>query len=88
MTVDSHTIPACDSVKLLGLRIDANLSYATHINYVISRVKQTRVMLIRLAHLFDRCNRQYLVKSLILPIINMYDFIYASAPSTYVPASA
>jgi hypothetical protein len=69
-------------VKLLGLRIDSDLSYASHVNYVISRIKQTKVMLIRLAYLFDRYTRQYLVKSLTLPIINLYDFIYASATSS------
>jgi hypothetical protein len=79
VTVHSHKVAACECVTLLGLRIDTNLSYASHVNYVISRVKQTRVMLWRLAHLFDFHTRQYLVKALILPIINLYDFIYASA---------
>ena len=82
ITVDSHILRACDCVKLLGLRIDGNLSYVSHINYVVSRTKQVRVMLTRLAHLFDRYTRQYLVKTLILPVINLYDFIYASASSS------
>jgi hypothetical protein len=54
ITVDTHRIEACNKVKLLGLRIDNNLLYASHINYVISRMKQIRAMLFRLRHLFDR----------------------------------
>ena len=79
ITVDSHTVTASNSVKLLGLRIDSNLTYISHANYVISRIKQVRVMLTRLSHLLDRYTREYLVKVLILPVINLYDFIYAAA---------
>ena len=82
VTIDTHIIPACDSVKLLGLRIDGNMSYATHVNYVISRIKQAKVMLARLAHIFDRHTRLHLVKALIFPVINLYDFIYASASAS------
>ena len=39
-------------------------------------------MLARLAHLFDRHMREYLVKALVVPIINLYDFIYAAASSS------
>ena len=79
ITVDTHVMPVCSTIKLLGLRIDSNMSYTTHINYVISRIKYVRVMLARLSHLFDFRTRQYLVKALVFPIINLYDFIYAAA---------
>jgi hypothetical protein len=82
ITVASHVMRACNSVKLLGLRIDSNLSYSTHVNYVISRIKQVRVMLVKLSHVFDFHIRQYLVKALVFPIVNLYDFIYASASSS------
>jgi hypothetical protein len=39
-------------------------------------------MLRRLGYLFDRHTRQYLAKALVLPVINMYDFIYAAATSS------
>ena len=84
INIDGHTIKAGDSVKLLGLRIDSNLCYTSHINYVISRVKQITIMLIRLAHLFSRSIRQDIVKALVLPVINLYDFIYASASTSYL----
>ena len=86
VTVGAHTRSACDSVSLLGLRIDNNLSYTSHVNYVISRINQVKVMLIRLSHLFDRYTRLYLVKALLLPIINLYDFIYDSAKLTNLHA--
>jgi hypothetical protein len=38
-------------------------------------------MLFRLSYLFDRYMRQCLVKALVLPVINLYDLIYASASS-------
>ena len=82
INVDCNFIPSCSNVRLLGLRIDNDLSYTSHINYVISRIKQAKIMLIRLSHLFDRYTRQYLVKGLILPVINLYDFIYVSGSST------
>ena len=62
--------------------MDSNLSYASHVNYVISRIQQVKVMLSRLTYLFDHYERLYLVKALILPIINLYDFIYSSAASS------
>ena len=38
-------------------------------------------MLSRLSYLFDRSMRNYIARTLIFPIIIMYDFIYASASS-------
>jgi hypothetical protein len=91
ITVDTHIVPSSNSVTLLRLRIDSNLSYVSHVNYVISRVRQVNVMLTRLFYMFDCYTRQYLVKSLALPIVNLYDFIYASASvsslHTYVRCS-
>jgi hypothetical protein len=81
IAVGGHKIHTSDCVKLLGFQIDANLSYSSHINYVISRMKRVGVILVRFTHLFDRYMRQYLVKALILPVINLYSFIYASANS-------
>jgi hypothetical protein len=48
----------------------------------MSRIKQLKVMLTRLGHLFDRCDRVYLVKAMILNIINFYGFDYLSTSST------
>ena len=82
ISIDSSIVPVSDNVKLLGLRIDSNLSYISQVNYVISRIKQVKVMLYRLGYIFDRNYRLDIVKALILPIINLYDFIYASASSS------
>jgi hypothetical protein len=73
--IDSHKVLIGDCVTLLGLRIDSNLSYVSHVNYVISRIKQIRVMLSRLAHLFDFHIRQYLVKALITHLLQSHAYI-------------
>jgi hypothetical protein len=39
-------------------------------------------MLARLSHVFDSYIREYVVKALVLPVINLYDFIYAAASSS------
>lgn len=68
-----------DNVNMLGLRIDSNLQWASHINYVVSRIKHFRIMLFRLRYLFDVPMRIYLAKTFVFPIINLYDFIYGAA---------
>ena len=79
LSVENQIILKLDVVNFLGLRIDADLQWTTHINYVISRMKQTRTMLARIPFLFDTNTRIYLAKTLVLLIINMYDFIYGSS---------
>jgi hypothetical protein len=86
VTVCTHTMSACESVCPLGLKIDSNLSYASHVNYVISSINQVKAMLIRLAHLFDRYTRVYSVKALLLPITNLYAFVYDPATVTNLHA--
>jgi hypothetical protein len=53
VTINSHKVLVCDCVTLLGLRIECNLSYVSDVNYAIARTRHTRVMLSRLAHLFN-----------------------------------
>jgi hypothetical protein len=68
-------------VNFLGLRIDAGLQWTAHINYVISRIKQIRMLFARLPLFLDRNIRIYLTKTFVFPIINMYDFLYGTAAS-------
>jgi hypothetical protein len=60
----------------LGLRLGANLHWASHVNYIISRIRHVRLIRARFAFLFDRSMRIYLRKSLLFPVIGLYDFIY------------
>jgi hypothetical protein len=73
-----QTVTRSDSVTYLGLRIDSRLDWHVHINYVVSRIGQFRYMLNRLRCAFDPVLRAYLAKTLILPVIDLYDFIYCS----------
>jgi hypothetical protein len=40
ITIGMQSVPPSDNVRLLGLRIDNDMSYNSHINYVISRIQQ------------------------------------------------
>jgi hypothetical protein len=84
MKVEGEFISKSDNVTYLGLRLDANLQWSSHINYVISRINLIRVVKSRFAYMFDTSLRIYLAKVLVFPVINLYDFIYGTAPSKYL----
>ena len=73
-----------DEAVYLGLRLDAKLQWSSHINYVVSRIKRVRVIFSRLAYLFNRSVRICICRSLVFPIISVYDFIYGVASMKYL----
>ena len=81
LKVCSQVILKSDVAKFLGLRIDDKLQWIADVNYIISRIKRIRMMFARLPLFFDTNMRIYLAKTFVLPIINMYDFIYGAASS-------
>jgi hypothetical protein len=83
LKVGGEYVLCAKQVVYLGLRIDTKLQWLGHINYVISRIRQVRIVC-RYSYLFDRSLRVCLCKSLIFPIISQYDYIYASAPRKYL----
>jgi hypothetical protein len=81
MKIGNVTVLKSERINLLGLRIDDRLRWTAHVNYIISRIKQVRIMFARLPYLFDLTTRIYLAKTFIFPIINLYDVIYGAAPA-------
>ena len=80
--VGTQLIASSDDIVYLGLRIDSRLKWHGHIQYVVSRIKQFRLLLSRLKGVFNLSLRIYLTKVLILPVIDLYDFIYCSGTSS------
>jgi hypothetical protein len=76
--VGAQNISCSDDIVYLGLRIDRHFSWHGHIEYVISRIRQFRLILCRLKGVFDLSLRIYLTKTLIMPVIDLYDFIYCT----------
>ena len=77
--IGAQDITPSDCVTYLGLRIDPGLTWHNHIQYVISRVKQFKRLLWKFNGAFDAKLRNHLAKTLILPVISLYDFIYSTA---------
>jgi hypothetical protein len=80
--VGARKVAPIPSIIYLGLRIDSGLSWHDHIQHVISRVKQFRLMIRKLRGALTVSIRIYLTKVLILPIINLYNFIYCTGYAT------
>ena len=81
MRISNQIITKSESVNLLGLRIDSNLQWTSHINYVVARIRVFRLLLFKLRFLIDVPTRILIVKSMVLPVVNLYDFIYDTAPA-------
>jgi hypothetical protein len=80
-SVGQDVICRSDEVTYLGLRIDSQLDWHVHINYIIFRIRQFRYTLNRLRCSSNPNLRAYLAKVFILPVIDLYDFIYCTASS-------
>ena len=77
--VTDQFIMKSDHVNFLGLRIDSTLHWTPHVNYVTARIRHFRMILTKLRSLLDLQTRIYLTKTLMLPVINLYNFIYGAA---------
>jgi hypothetical protein len=82
INVGGDQVSCSHVVKYLGLRVDDNLSWSTHINYVISRMRLLMLAFNRLRFAFSREIRLHLTKTLIMPVIDLYDFIYGVADNS------
>jgi hypothetical protein len=79
--IAGELVQKSEHVNLLGLRIDSNLQWTFHVNYVCSRIRQFRMLFSRLPVLYDSSIRVHLTKTFVLPVINLYNFIYGVAPA-------
>jgi hypothetical protein len=84
LKIGDNVVPRSCRAVYLGLRLDANLQWTYHINYVISRIRHVRLILSRFSGMFDRSMRIYLSKVLIFPVISLYDFIYGATSTKYL----
>jgi hypothetical protein len=79
--VAGQTIPGSDHVNFLGLRIDSTMHWSQYLNYLTARTRHFSTLLVKLRLLLDLLTRTYLVETPMLPVINLYNFIYCRAQS-------
>jgi hypothetical protein len=84
LQVGGELVRRSNQAVYLGLRLDDRLTWSSHICYVMSRIRHVRLILSRFGYMFDRTLRVYLCKTLIFPVVNLYDIIYGAANSKYL----
>ena len=75
LKVNNETIVQSNSVKYLGIKLDSQLTYGSHVEYVRSKTVGKIKLLGRIAPIIKRHTALYLYKSLILPIFDYCSFI-------------
>ena len=64
--------------KHLGVALSSNFTWPEHGEHVISRVNQRLGLLRRIKHLLPFSARLFYYKSLVLPILNYADMVWAT----------
>ena len=65
---DDEIFPS-DSVKILGVTVDAHLSWDGHVGIIVRRCNVVLIGIARLRHKLPKCTRQLLVQALVFPHI-------------------
>uniref|UniRef100_A0A8K9UWH0 Reverse transcriptase domain-containing protein n=1 Tax=Oncorhynchus mykiss TaxID=8022 RepID=A0A8K9UWH0_ONCMY len=81
-TLDGSDLEYVDNYKYLGVWLDCNLSFQTHIKHLQSKVKSRIGFLFRNKASFTHAAKHTLVKLTILPILDFGDVIYKIASNT------
>ena len=71
-----------DDCKFLGIYIDKDLSWKTHIRYITNKVSKNVALLGRLKHTFPKPILKTLYTTLILPYFNYCNLIWGAADKT------
>ena len=82
ITVQNTELEQKDSCKFLGIFIDKDLNWKTHIDYIANKVSKIVALLGRLKHTFPKSILKNLYLSLLLPYLNYGNVIWASADKT------
>ena len=64
-TIDGHTIPASNSVKLLGVEIDNNLDFNQHVSNICKKVSNKIHALRRVSHYMSKDKLRIIMKAFI-----------------------
>ena len=82
ITVQNTELEQKDSCKFLGIFIDKDLNWKTHIDYIANKISKIVALLGRLKHTFPKSILKNLYLSLLLPYLNYGNVIWASADKT------
>ena len=82
ISVQNTELEHKDSCKFLGIFIDKDLSWKTHVSYITSKISKIIALLGRLKHTFPKTVLKNLYLSLLLPHLNYGNVIWASADKT------
>jgi hypothetical protein len=81
-TLDSSDLEYVDNYKYLGVWLDCQLSFQTHIKHLQSKIKSRIGILFHNKANFTHAAKLTLVKLTILPILDFGDIIYKIASNT------
>ena len=76
LRIADSPIPFCDEVRNLGLIIDQNLSWASHVNKITKSVNQSLYPLLKFKYVIPTSLKAQLVSTLILPLFDYSDIAY------------
>ena len=82
ITIQNTELEQKDSCKFLGIIIDKDLNWKSHIEFITNKISKNIALLGRLKHTFPKSILKNLYFSLILPYLNYGNIIWASADKT------
>ena len=82
ITIQNTELEQKDSCKFLGIFIDKDLNWKSHIEYITNKISKIIALLGRLKHTFPKSILKNLYLSLLLPYLNYGNIIWASADKT------
>ena len=84
ITINDEQIEHVDSYKYLGVHLDKNLSWETHVENMCAKVRQRLGVLRRVRDYLDTNTALNLYNALILPIIDYCDITYSTGCNKYI----
>ena len=79
---DGTPLEVVEEFKYLGLWLDPQLSFKTHINSTIQKINYSLKVLYRSIHCFTLQTRTRIISQLILPILDYGDIVYQNTTDT------
>jgi Reverse transcriptase (RNA-dependent DNA polymerase) len=86
---NSHQIEVCQTVvsnvqsaRFLGLIVDSRLTWESHIQRIVGKLRYLGKFLLKLRHLLTTDMAMTLVKVLAMPVVDLFDVIYGMASTS------
>ena len=76
IVVQENTIKAKNSLKLLGIEIDANLNFKNHVNILCNKASRQLKVMYRFKHILGQKEKQLLFRSFVLANFNFCPVVW------------